>query len=145
MGYEWDFGVVLRDFDLLLWGLLNTLKVTVAALAFGVPLGLAVAIARLSQHRLIAWPVGFFIEFFRSTPPLVQLFWFFFAMPILLGIRIDPFEAAVLTLSLQSSAFFAATRMRRSRSSRARRSSVRSTSTGSTVARRSCSVSTWAD
>ncbi len=40
MGYEWDFGVVLRDFDLLLWGLLNTLKVTVAALAFGVPLGL---------------------------------------------------------------------------------------------------------
>jgi len=107
MGYEWDFGVVLRDFDLLLYGLLNTLKVTLAALAFGVPLGLAVAIARLSHRRLIAWPVGLFIEFFRSTPPLVQLFWFFFAMPILLDIRIDPFEAAVLTLSLQSSAFFA--------------------------------------
>jgi polar amino acid transport system permease protein len=107
MGYEWDFGVVLRDSDLLLWGLLNTLKVTLAALAFGVPLGLSVAVARLSQRRLIAWPVGLFIEFFRSTPPLVQLFWFFFAMPILLDVRIDPFEAAVLTLSLQSSAFFA--------------------------------------
>jgi polar amino acid transport system permease protein len=107
MGYEWDFGVVLRDFDQLLYGLRNTLNVTLAALALGMPLGLIVAVARLSARRLIAWPVGLFVEFFRSTPPLVQLFWFFFALPILIGVRIDPFEAAVLTLSLQSSAFFA--------------------------------------
>jgi polar amino acid transport system permease protein len=107
MGYEWDFGVVLRDFDQLLYGLRNTLKVTLAALALGMPLGLIVAVARLSARRLIAWPVGLFVEFFRSTPPLVQLFWSFFALPILIGVRIDPFEAAVLTLSLQSSAFFA--------------------------------------
>jgi polar amino acid transport system permease protein len=107
MGYEWDFGIVLRDFDLLLLGLLNTLKVTAVALACGVPLGLVVALLRLSPSRWLRLPVGLFIEFFRSTPPLVQLFWFFFALPILLDIRIDPFEAAVLTLSLQSSAFFA--------------------------------------
>lgn len=107
MGYEWDFGIVLRDFDLLLLGLLNTLKVTVVALALGVPLGLVIALLRLARNRLIAWPVGLFIEFFRATPPLVQLFWFFFALPILIDVRIDPFEAAVLTLSLQSSAFFA--------------------------------------
>ena len=107
MGYEWDFGIVLRDFDLLLLGLLNTLKVTAAALAFGVPLGLVVALLRLSRSRWLRLPVGLFIEFFRATPPLVQLFWFFFALPILLDVRIDPFEAAVLTLSLQSSAFFA--------------------------------------
>jgi len=107
MGYEWDFGVVLRDLDLLLLGLLNTLKVTLTALAFGVPLGLAIAVARLSRHRLLALPVGVFIEFFRSTPPLVQLFWFFFALPILIEVRIEAFEAAALTFSLQSSAFFA--------------------------------------
>lgn len=107
MAYEWDFGIVLRDFDLLLLGLLNTLKVTGVSLAFGVPLGLLVAILRLSHSRIVALPVGLFIEVFRSTPPLVQLFWFFFALPILIDVRIDPFEAAVLTLSLQSSAFFA--------------------------------------
>jgi polar amino acid transport system permease protein len=107
MGYEWDFGIVLRDFDLLLLGLLNTLKVTAVALACGVPLGLVVALLRLSPSRWLRLPVGLFIEFFRATPPLVQLFWFFFALPILLDVRIDPFEAAVLTLSLQSSAFFA--------------------------------------
>ncbi|MCR9134454.1 MAG: amino acid ABC transporter permease [Alphaproteobacteria bacterium] len=107
MGYEWDFGVVLRDFDLLLWGLVNTLKVTGLSLLFGVPLGLFLALWRLYGGRLIRVPVGVLIEFLRTTPPIAQLFWFFFAMPILLGIEIDPFQASVLTFSLQSSAFFA--------------------------------------
>mgnify|MGYP000147369333 CR=1 FL=1 len=107
MGYEWDFAVVFRDFDLLLLGLINTLKVTGLALLFGVPLGLFLALCRLYGNRGIRWPAGLIIEFLRSTPPIAQLFWFFFAMPILLGIEINPFGAAVLTFSLQSSAFFA--------------------------------------
>ncbi len=107
MGYDWDFGVVLRDFDLLLLGLVNTLKVTGLALLFGVPLGLILALCRLYGNALIRWPVGLVIEFLRTTPPIAQLFWFFFALPILAGIEINPFEAAVLTFSLQSSAFFA--------------------------------------
>lgn len=107
MGYEWDFAIVFRDFDLLLLGLVNTLKVTGFALLFGVPLGLVLALARLYSVAIIRVPVGFVIEFLRSTPPIAQLFWFFFAMPLLLDIEIDPFEAAVITFSLQSSAFFA--------------------------------------
>ena len=106
-GYEWDFVIVLRDFDLLLLGLLNTLKVTGLALLFGVPLGLAMAQLRLYAPWPIRIPVGFVIEFLRTTPPIAQLFWFFFALPILIGVEIDPFRAAVLTFSLQSSAFFA--------------------------------------
>lgn len=107
MGYDWDFAIVFRDFDLLLLGLVNTLKVTGLALLFGVPLGLFLALCRLYGNRAVRLPVGFLIEFLRSTPPIAQLFWFFFAMPILLGVEIDPFEASVLTFSLQSSAFFA--------------------------------------
>lgn len=105
--YEWDFATVFRQFDLLLQGLANTLKVTGVSLALGVPLGLAVALLRLAPNRVVAVATGVFIDFFRTTPPLVQLFWFFFALPILIGVRIDPFEAAVLTFSIQSSAFFA--------------------------------------
>lgn len=107
MGYEWDFGIVFRDFDLLLLGLVNTLKVTGLALFFGVPLGLALALLRLYGSWPIRLPVGFVIEFLRTTPPIAQLFWFFFALPILIGVEIDPFRASVLTFSLQSSAFFA--------------------------------------
>ncbi len=107
MAYEWDFAIVFRDFDLLLFGLLNTLKVTLVALAFGVPMGLMVAILRLAETRMVSLTAGVFIEFFRSTPPLVQLFWFFFVLPILIDVEIDPYSASVLTFSIQSSAFFA--------------------------------------
>jgi polar amino acid transport system permease protein len=105
--YRWDFAPVLANADLLAQGLSNTLAVTGAALAFGVPLGLLLALMRLSSHASLRWPAGFVIEFFRTTPPLVQLFWFFFALPILVRVEMTPYMAAVITFSIQSSAFFA--------------------------------------
>lgn len=107
MGYDWDFGIVFRDFDLLMLGLVNTLKVTGLSLLFGIPLGLLLALLRLYGVWIVRVPVSIVIEFLRSTPPIAQLFWFFFALPILIGVEIDPFRASVLTFSLQSSAFFA--------------------------------------
>lgn len=107
MAYQWDFAVVWRHAHLLALGLANTLKVTALALALGVPLGLGVSLLRLARSPGWSVPAGLFVEFFRSTPPLVQLFWCFFALPLLIGVKIDPFDAAVLTLTVQSSAFFA--------------------------------------
>ena len=104
---EWNFQAVLANSDLLLLGLLNTLKVTGLALLFGVPLGLILALLRLSTVRPLSGAAAFVIEFFRTTPPLVQLFWFFFALPILVDVRMTPFIAAIVTFSIQSSAFFA--------------------------------------
>lgn len=104
---EWNFVAVLNDFDMLMLGLLNTLKVTGLALLFGVPLGLFLALSRLSTFRPFSGVAGFIVEFFRTTPPLVQLFWFFFALPILVDVRMTPLIAAVVTFSIQSSAFFA--------------------------------------
>ena len=104
---EWNFAPALNNMDLLLLGLLNTLKVTGLSLSLGVPLGLGLALLRLADNRLLSFVSAFIIEFFRTTPPLVQLFWFFFAFPILFGINMTPFTAAVVTFSIQSSAFFA--------------------------------------
>ena len=104
---EWNFLAVMNDFDLLLLGLVNTLKVTAMALMFGVPLGLFLALCRLATFRPLAAVAGFIVEFFRTTPPLVQLFWFFFALPILVDVRMTPLTAAVVTFSIQSAAFFA--------------------------------------
>lgn len=105
--HRWDFGPVWANADLLLLGLWHTLQVTGTALAFGVPLGLVLALARLSKRSLLRWPAGVVIEIFRTTPPLVQLFWFFFALPILVGVEMTPFAAASLTFAIQSAAFFA--------------------------------------
>ena len=105
--HRWDFGPVWAHADLLLLGLWHTLQVTGTALAFGVPLGLALALMRLSPRRAWRWPAGLVIEVFRTTPPLVQLFWFFFALPILINVEMTPFVASALTFSIQSAAFFA--------------------------------------
>jgi len=107
MSYRWDFGPVVANAPLLLQGLENTLKVTAVALACGLALGLGFALLRLSPRRWLSWPAGFVIEVFRTTPPLVQLFWFFFALPLIAGIEMTPFLAAAVTFSIQSSAFFA--------------------------------------
>ncbi|MEO9819843.1 MAG: amino acid ABC transporter permease [Paracoccaceae bacterium] len=104
---EWNFAPVFGSFDILLLGLVNTLKITSLALMFGVPLGLALALSRLSQWRVPSMVAAFIIEFFRTTPPLVQLFWFFFAFPILFNVNMTPFTTAIVTFSIQSSAFFA--------------------------------------
>ena len=107
MSYQWDFTPVAANAPLLAEGLANTLKVTAVALCFGLALGLALALMRLSPRRWFALPAGLVIEVFRTTPPLVQLFWFFFALPLIVGIEMTPFLAAAVTFSIQSSAFFA--------------------------------------
>ena len=100
MTYQWDFTPVLANSGLLAQGLVNTLKVTGTAPVCGVVL-------RLSPRSYLSWPAGFVIEVFRTTPPLVQLFWFYFALPLLAGIEMTPFMAAAVTFSIQSAAFFA--------------------------------------
>lgn len=107
MGYTWDFRPVWANLDILWLGVVNTLWVTVLALAAGLAIGLAVALLRLQRPWIVRAPVGFAIDFLRITPPLVQLMWVFFALPILIDVRITAFSAAVITLSVQSAAFFA--------------------------------------
>ena len=71
--HEWDFMATLADIDLLMLGLWNTLQVCAFALALGVPLGLALALGRMSKIPVLSQLCLLVIEFFRTTPPLVQL------------------------------------------------------------------------
>ena len=66
-------------------------------------------IARAPSHcpRSIYLPATAFVEFFRNTPVLVQILWFYFALPILLPFEISPLAAAALGISLNSAAFSA--------------------------------------
>jgi polar amino acid transport system permease protein len=107
MAYAWDFSVVWRNFGLLLDGLTGTLEITVVALICGLAFGMLAAAGRLSRRATFGRLAQVYIAVFRSTPPLVQLFWVFYALPILLQVRLEPFMAAAITLSLQSGAFFA--------------------------------------
>ncbi len=107
MNYVWEFGAIARYQTLLYEGLANTLHLTILAYLFGLPIGIVLALGRLSRLRWLGVGVGFVIDFFRCTPSLVQLFWFFFALPRLTGIRLSPFEASLICLTILSSAFVA--------------------------------------
>jgi polar amino acid transport system permease protein len=105
--YNWDFLSVFLNWKLLGLGLVNTIKLTVLCLLFGLFFGFFVGAARYSYRRTFNWPATAFVELFRNTPALVQIIWFFFALPILLPIDIDAFTAAFLGLMLNTVAFSA--------------------------------------
>ena len=107
MNYSWDFDIVSRSWDLLLLGLSNSIYLTGASFVLGLPLGLALALARLSHRKLLAGVAGGYVDFFRATPSLVLLYWFYFSFPQILNVQIEPFTAALVTLTLLSAAFVA--------------------------------------
>ncbi|RYG60037.1 transporter substrate-binding domain-containing protein, partial [bacterium] len=91
---------------LLLKGAVMTLWITFLGLIIGIPVGLSVALARISNLRPFSIPATFFVEVLRGTPLLLQIFAIYFVLPSL-GISLPQFVAAVAALSLNSAAYIA--------------------------------------
>jgi polar amino acid transport system permease protein len=104
---ELQFGRIVEYLPDLMRGVWLTLGLSVASLAIGLVLGLVLALARLSQSRPVNWPAYVYIEFFRTTPPLVQIVWLYYGLPILIGMDLGAFGAAAVALGLNIAAFFA--------------------------------------
>ena len=104
--YHWDFGVLWTYRSLLIAGLGYTLLFTVICVVLGLGVGLVAGIGRLSKSRFVTGPLRAYVELFRCTPVLVQLVWFYYALPVLTGIQISPVVAATLCLSLYGGAFY---------------------------------------
>jgi polar amino acid transport system permease protein len=102
-----NFGAVLPYLPDLLHGVLMTLALTGFSLVLGIILGTLLALGRLSHSRVLRWPAYAVIEFFRTTPPMIQIIWCYFALPVVIGHEVNSFQAAVIALSLNASAFLA--------------------------------------
>jgi polar amino acid transport system permease protein len=107
MGYQIDFGVVLNSYPVLARGLLVTIELWIPSITIGFLMGLLLALARLSRSRAVRYPARGYIELFRDTPVLIQLIWFFYAFPIIIGVQLTPYQAALLALALNTSAYSA--------------------------------------
>jgi polar amino acid transport system permease protein len=105
--YHWDFSFLWHYRGLILWGLGVTIAYTVGSIALGGVIGLATGLLRLSRSRLLTLPLVAYVEIFRCTPLLVQIIWFYYALPVVLGIDIPATVAATLVLSLYTGAFYA--------------------------------------
>ncbi|WP_395457062.1 amino acid ABC transporter permease [Azospirillum melinis] len=105
MDYAFDFALVVETFPILMRGFVVTLELWLPSLAIGLAAGLVLALARLSRSRMLRGGSLVYIELFRDTPVLIQLIWFYYAFPILIGLQLSPFTAALLALALNTSAY----------------------------------------
>ena len=106
-GYAWDFSFLWAYRWLILTGLGVTIAYTVGTILLGLVIGLVTGLLRLSRNPMITAPLVAYVEIFRCTPLLVQIVWFYYALPVVLGIDIPAHVAAVLVLSLYTGAFYA--------------------------------------
>ncbi len=105
MGHEWDFSFLLGQWHFIRQGLMGTLRLAITCVAAGMVLGLVFATARLSRFVVLRMIGTAYVEFFRNIPVLVQIFWFFFALPILTGTQPNAYTAASVAVSLYAGAY----------------------------------------
>ena len=115
--YNFDWAIVTSGqyFEWLVSGLKITLELSAISIALSFILGLLIAVMRMSHVKPVLWFAHAYLEFFRNTPLLVQIFfWYFGSYKILPQVVNDwlnagnfEFEAAVIALTIYTSAFIA--------------------------------------
>ncbi|MDE4618570.1 amino acid ABC transporter permease [Sinorhizobium meliloti] len=97
---SFNFAIVLKFQEALLLGLWTTLKLTLICIVLGCVLGFLLALARTSKRAMLRGVSGIYVEFFRGTPVLVQLFWIFFCLPLILGVELSNMASGIIALTL---------------------------------------------
>ena len=97
-------GLIVRVLPLLSRGALVTLTVAPQAALLALGLSLVVGSLRTAKSRPVLLVTGVYVEFFRGTSAFVQLFWAYFALPML-GVRLDPLTAGIVVLGLNVGAY----------------------------------------
>ncbi len=108
-GYQWHFEVVWSSWPQLLEGTTYTLLLTALSFSLSVLFGCVVCALRVSPIRIVSLVAAGFIELMRLTPLLLQMLFIYSSLASLIGLRLSPFQAGLLALSLNSSAFLAET------------------------------------
>ncbi|MFY3907911.1 ectoine/hydroxyectoine ABC transporter permease subunit EhuC, partial [Achromobacter xylosoxidans] len=88
----------------LLEGLAVTLEIMAGAVVLAVPLALVAGVGRLSTVRPVRWLASIYVEVFRGTSALVQLFWFYFVLP-LFGVQLPAMLVGIVVLALNAGAY----------------------------------------
>lgn len=85
----------------------ETGKIFILTLLFGLPLGLLVSFGRMTKIKIIQWPIRFYLLIMRGTPLILQLFFFFYFPYYIFNDTLPRFWAAILAMSINYAAYFA--------------------------------------
>lgn len=102
--FDWSFA--LEILPTLGSALVITMQATVLGMLVAVTLGLVLAMLRRSKLRIVSLPTAFFIEFVRSTPLLVQMYFLFYVLP-LTGAQMSPLMTGIVALGLHYATYCA--------------------------------------
>lgn len=103
MSFDWS--LIWDNIPILLQGAVITIQITVMAVGCGFFIGMIAALANLSRFKIVRLLVKCYVELFRGTPLLVQIFMIYFALPMVIGQSINPYVAAVTACSINSGAY----------------------------------------
>jgi His/Glu/Gln/Arg/opine family amino acid ABC transporter permease subunit len=103
MTFEWS--VVWSSLPRLLDGAWMTIWLTCVTMVIAVPGGLLLALMRLSGLRIVSGSATAFVEFFRATPLILQIYWVYYVLPAYFDIQLSQIATAVTGLACNISAF----------------------------------------
>lgn len=102
---EFDFSPILDNWGFLARGLWMTIELSVATIVAATLLGIAIGLGRLYGPAWLRIPLVFYVDSMRAIPVLVVIVWTFFAFPLVTGLSLPPFWAALVALTLHIAAF----------------------------------------
>jgi His/Glu/Gln/Arg/opine family amino acid ABC transporter permease subunit len=107
MTFEWP--VVWTNLPFLLQGAVVTIALTVITMALAIPGGLILAALRMAPLAPVRIAATAFVEFFRATPLILQLYWTFYVLPAFFDVRLSEWSTAIVGLTCNISSFNAET------------------------------------
>jgi glutamate/aspartate transport system permease protein len=103
---DFDFGVIIRALPYLWDGMMLSLSLTLLAAAGSIVLGTFLALMRLSGIGPLMWIGATWVNFFRSLPLLLVIFWFYFLVPLVVQRQVDAFQSALIGFVLFEAAYY---------------------------------------
>jgi glutamate/aspartate transport system permease protein len=101
-----DFAVLWANASFLWNGMLLTMQLTALAVTGGLLFGVILAVLRLSRIRLLAWLVEGYVNFLRSMPLILVIFWFYTLVPKLIGRPVSGFYSVLIAFVMFEAAYY---------------------------------------
>jgi len=103
---EFDTGVISDNLHFLIEGMQTTLILTVIAIGGGLVLGTLLALARLAPFKPLSFVAGTYVNFFRSMPLILVIFWFYFLVPHIVGRPVGGFYSVLVAFVMFEAAYY---------------------------------------
>ena len=103
---EFDTGVIFDNLHFLIEGMQTTLILTVIAIGGGLVLGTLLALARLAPFKPLSFVAGTYVNFFRSMPLILVIFWFYFLVPHIVGRPVGGFYSVLVAFVMFEAAYY---------------------------------------